>query len=101
MSIQLTCLGLYANAERSENTYNLFDAMYYSIITITTVGYGDIIPKTTAGRAATLYYITALLFWLPSKVRSYPTGIVIYFIVEYGPYISSHSQKPLSQEEAD
>lgn len=49
--------------------YSVVDALYYALVTLTTVGYGDITPQTRAGRFATTYYIVSVLFWLPSKVR--------------------------------
>lgn len=33
------------------------DALYFSVATITTVGYGDIYPHTTAGKLFTVFYI--------------------------------------------
>lgn len=33
------------------------DAYYYSVITLTTVGYGDITPKTDAGKLFTTLYL--------------------------------------------
>ncbi|MGZ8190227.1 MAG: NAD-binding protein [Methylococcaceae bacterium] len=36
---------------------NLFDAFYFSIVTVATVGYGDISPQTTGGRLVTMSLI--------------------------------------------
>ena len=33
------------------------DAYYYSVITLTTVGYGDITPHTDAGKIFTTFYV--------------------------------------------
>lgn len=33
------------------------DAIYFSVITLTTVGYGDISPATTAGKVFTMVYV--------------------------------------------
>jgi Ion channel len=44
---------LFENGYRAENGYQkltFFDALYWSIITAGTVGYGDIVPYTIAGR---------------------------------------------------
>ena len=49
--------------------YSIVDALYYAFVTLTTVGYGDITPKTRVGRFATTYYIVSVLFWLPTKVK--------------------------------
>lgn len=45
-----------------------FISRYYAIVTVTTVGYGDITPRTKAGRYATTYYIISVMLWVPSKV---------------------------------
>jgi len=39
------------------NIHNLFDAFYWALITISTVGYGDISPVTTEGRVVTMLII--------------------------------------------
>lgn len=37
--------------------WNLLDAFYFSSITLTTVGYGDLTPQTDAGKIFTVFYI--------------------------------------------
>ena len=43
----------YARVEH----WRVLDALYFTIITLTTVGYGDLAPKTDAGKIFTIVYI--------------------------------------------
>ena len=37
--------------------WSLLDAMYFSVVTIATVGYGDLAPQTAIGKIFTICYI--------------------------------------------
>ncbi|MEA3554389.1 MAG: NAD-binding protein [Campylobacterota bacterium] len=52
-----TIIFLYEGAGINPNINSYFDAVYWSIITISTVGFGDISPVTTQGRVATLFLV--------------------------------------------
>jgi len=51
---------------------NLFDAFYWAVVTMATVGYGDIVPHTTAGRLVTIMLILTSL-----GILSFFTSILI------------------------
>ncbi|MEA3497659.1 MAG: NAD-binding protein [Campylobacterota bacterium] len=52
-----TIIFIYEGAGLNPNINNYFDAIYWSVITISTVGFGDISPVTTQGRVATLFLV--------------------------------------------
>jgi voltage-gated potassium channel len=52
-----TVLFIYEGAGINPNIHTYFDAVYWSVITISTVGFGDISPVTVEGRVATLFLV--------------------------------------------
>jgi len=53
------------------NIKTLFDSFWYSIVTLTTVGYGDHFPVTIPGRIISLIFIFASLGILGSLLEKY------------------------------
>ena len=85
--IEELCLSLYFTAvcilsfgvafyalehDKNENITSLWSALYWSVITITTVGYGDTTPKTTLGcvLAGALSFMGFLVFAIPTGIIS-------------------------------
>ena len=55
----------------------LFEAVYWSIVTISTVGYGDITPTTEAGRVVAMFVIVAGI-----AVFSFTTSLIVTAFTE-------------------
>ncbi|WP_266078152.1 ion transporter [Haladaptatus caseinilyticus] len=59
--------GLFYNFEHRANPAvdNFGDAFYYTVVTLTTVGFGDIIPVTQAGRWVTVAGVLTAIILIP------------------------------------
>jgi voltage-gated potassium channel len=70
-SLVFVSSGLIYNIENQvSNSYitSFFDAIYFSIVTITTVGFGDFVPMSIYGRLAALFIIILGIIILPWQV---------------------------------
>ena len=52
-----TGIYLFEHPANGKQVGNLFDALYWSIVTVSSVGYGDIAPQTTGGRLVAMALI--------------------------------------------
>jgi voltage-gated potassium channel len=59
--------GLFYSVEHRANPgiENFGDAFYYAVVTLTTVGFGDIVPATSAGRLVTVSSVLAAIVLVP------------------------------------
>lgn len=73
IAIFFTSAGLFYEVEHAVNpgVETFGDAFYFTVVTLTTVGFGDITPATRAGRLVTIAAILAgivLIPWQASKI---------------------------------
>lgn len=52
-----TLIGTAATAYHYVEGWRWLDSIYFSVITIATIGYGDIVPKTDPGKIITVIYV--------------------------------------------
>ena len=70
-SIVFVFSGLFYFTEHRANPEiiaTFFDAIYYSIVTMSTVGFGDIIPISTEGRVVTIIMIASAIILIPWQI---------------------------------
>jgi len=71
--LYLSAVGIYhfENVAQPDVFRSIFDALWWSVATLTTVGYGDIYPITTGGR-----FFTFVVLMVGLGLIAVPTGIV-------------------------
>ncbi len=73
ISIVFVSAGLIFYAEHKinpENFSTFFDGVYFSVVTLTTVGFGDIAPVSIYGKIITMCIIISGIVFIPWQVRN-------------------------------
>ncbi|MGR9046787.1 MAG: NAD-binding protein [Gammaproteobacteria bacterium] len=70
--IATTAIYLFENPQHGGQIGQLFDAFYWAVVTLATVGYGDITPKTVGGKFVTIALILSGIW-----VLSFFTSIIV------------------------
>lgn len=95
MILTATLIGVASAAFRWAEGWSWLDSIYFSVITISTVGYGDIAPRTDAGKIITICYVlcglglfvataTAIADRIISRASSHRDGEGLARRVEHG-----------------
>ena len=72
---------------------NIFKSIYWAVVTLTTVGYGDVVPYTTFGKI-----IASLIMILGYGIIAVPTGIVTSSLVNKNILTSTQNCRSCSKE---
>lgn len=65
MIITASCLFVVEN--RSENQYAFHDFLYFTVVTLSTVGFGDVTPQTGIGQFIVIGCVLAMLSFFPTQ----------------------------------
>ena len=55
--------------------WNYLDSLYFTVVTVTTIGYGDLVPQTDMGKIFTIFFSFLGI------------GMAFYFFTLFGKYI--------------
>ena len=71
--IYFSAVGIYyfENEAQPEHFSSIFDSLWWAIITLTTVGYGDVYPVTVGGKV-----FTFIILMIGLGIVAIPTGII-------------------------
>jgi len=70
LSLVLITLGTGTLVYHWVEGWNLLDSLYFSVVTLTTIGFGDLSPKTAVGKIFTMIYILVGLGILAGFIRA-------------------------------
>lgn len=57
IAVGLSVLGIGVVFYHYIEDLSWLDSLYFCVVTLTTIGYGDIVPKTDAGKLFTVFYV--------------------------------------------
>ena len=77
--LYLTACGIYyfENPVQPEAFASIFHSLWWAVVTLTTVGYGDVYPVTVAGRV-----FTGIVVLLALGIVAFPTGLIAAALAE-------------------
>ena len=75
---------------------NIPKSIYWSVVTLTTVGYGDVVPLTTVGK-----FLASIIMILGYGIIAVPTGIVSAAIAKSASKVTTQSCRVCSREGHD
>ena len=76
LTLALTLVAVAAMFYWLVEGWAFLDALYFSVVTIATVGYGDLTPQTIAGKIFTILYIFAGIGLFASAVATLARAIL-------------------------
>ena len=72
MLLCCTCIFQFIenNCDERVNELSFFDCFWYIVVTMTTVGYGDVFPICSEGKSCVIIMMIFLLFMVPGSVQA-------------------------------